>query len=215
MLVVEDIVDTGMTLQHLVKQLEAREPASLRVCALLDKRARRLVDTPIDYVGFEIPDEFVVGYGLDYRQRFRNLPFVATLRSEALVGRSRERSRGGVRRMPEARERPSSRQSARPRLPRFSDLFDISEEMITFAEKYQKVWESESKAMLALGEFLGGRAESMRYQVELMRMGSDSFRRYSQWSEALLSLRPDTLIQSFMRPPERPDAETAGDEAST
>ena len=101
--------------------------------------------------------------------------------------------------MPEARERPSSR----PRqsgLPRISDLFDISEEMITFAEKYQKVWESEAKATLGLGEFLGGRAESMRYQVELMRMGSDAFRRYTQWSEALLSLRPDTIIQSFMRP---------------
>jgi hypoxanthine phosphoribosyltransferase len=83
-LLVEDIVDTGMTLQHLVRQLGARDPASLRVCALLDKRARRLVETPLDYVGFEIPDEFVVGYGLDYQQRFRNLPFVATLRAETL-----------------------------------------------------------------------------------------------------------------------------------
>lgn len=81
-LVVEDIVDTGMTLNHLLRQLRAREPASLAVCALLDKRARRLVDLPLDYVGFEIPDEFVVGYGLDYRQRFRNLPFIATLRPE-------------------------------------------------------------------------------------------------------------------------------------
>jgi hypoxanthine phosphoribosyltransferase len=83
-LIVEDIIDTGMTLNHLMKQLEAREPASLRVCALLDKRVRRLVDVPLDYVGFEVPDEFVVGYGLDYRQRFRNLPFIATLRAEAL-----------------------------------------------------------------------------------------------------------------------------------
>lgn len=83
-LVVEDIVDTGMTLNHLLKQLWARDPASLRVCALLDKRARRIADVPLDYVGFEVPDEFVVGYGLDYRQRFRNLPFVATLRSDAL-----------------------------------------------------------------------------------------------------------------------------------
>jgi hypoxanthine phosphoribosyltransferase len=82
-LVVEDIIDTGMTLQHLVKMLESRNPASLRVCTLLDKRARRLVETPLAYVGFEIPDEFVVGYGLDYRQRFRNLPFIATLRPEA------------------------------------------------------------------------------------------------------------------------------------
>ncbi|TAK67786.1 MAG: hypoxanthine phosphoribosyltransferase [Dehalococcoidia bacterium] len=82
-LIVEDIIDTGMTLNHLMKQLRAREPASLAVCALLDKRARRLVDLPLDYVGFEVPDEFVVGYGLDYRQRFRNLPFIATVRSEA------------------------------------------------------------------------------------------------------------------------------------
>lgn len=81
-LVVEDIVDTGMTLHSLMRLLEARGPASLAVCALLDKRARRLVETPLAYVGFEIPDEFVVGYGLDYRQRFRNLPFVATLRPE-------------------------------------------------------------------------------------------------------------------------------------
>ena len=107
--------------------------------------------------------------------------------------------------MPEARERPSSR-PRRSGLPRISDLFDISEEMITFAEKYQKVWESEAKATLALGEFLGGRAESMRYQVEMMRMGSDAFRRYTQWSEALLNLRPDTIIQSFLRPPEQAPA---------
>jgi hypoxanthine phosphoribosyltransferase len=83
-LIVEDIVDTGMTLNHLMRQLQAREPASLRVAALLDKRVRRLVEVPLDYVGFEIPDEFVVGYGLDYRQHFRNLPFIATLRPEAL-----------------------------------------------------------------------------------------------------------------------------------
>ncbi|MDP9236890.1 MAG: hypoxanthine phosphoribosyltransferase [Chloroflexota bacterium] len=83
-LIVEDIIDTGMTLNHLLKQMQAREPASLHVCTLLDKRARRLVDLPLDYVGFEVPDEFVVGYGLDYQQRFRNLPFIATVRSEAL-----------------------------------------------------------------------------------------------------------------------------------
>jgi hypoxanthine phosphoribosyltransferase len=83
-LIVEDIVDTGMTLNHLMRQLQAREPGSLRVAALLDKRVRRLVEVPLDYVGFEIPDEFVVGYGLDYRQHFRNLPFVATLRPESL-----------------------------------------------------------------------------------------------------------------------------------
>lgn len=104
--------------------------------------------------------------------------------------------------MPEAQERPSSRPQRRPGLPRLTDIIDVSEEMIEFVEKYQKVWESESKAMLALGAFLGGRAESMRYQVEMMRMGSDAFRRYAQWSEALLNLRPDTILQSFMRPPE-------------
>ncbi len=92
-LIVEDIVDTGMTLNHLMKQLQAREPASLRVCALLDKRARRLVDVPLDYVGFEVPDEFVVGYGLDYHQRFRNLPFVATVRSDVLQQQAPSESR--------------------------------------------------------------------------------------------------------------------------
>ncbi len=81
-LVVEDIVDTGMTLNHLLGLLSARKPASLKVCALLDKRVRRLVDVPIDYVGFEVPDEFVVGYGLDYRQTYRNLPFIATLKAD-------------------------------------------------------------------------------------------------------------------------------------
>ncbi len=83
-LVVEDIVDTGMTLNSLLQELGLRRPASLRVCALLDKRARRLVEVPIDYVGFEIPDEFVVGYGLDFRQKFRNLPFIATLKRDWL-----------------------------------------------------------------------------------------------------------------------------------
>jgi hypoxanthine phosphoribosyltransferase len=83
--IVEDIVDTGMTLNHLMKQLWSRDPATLSVCTLLDKRVRRLVDLPLDYVGFEVPDEFVVGYGLDYRQRFRNLPFIATLKPEALA----------------------------------------------------------------------------------------------------------------------------------
>jgi hypothetical protein len=75
--------------------------------------------------------------------------------------------------------------------------------MIAFVEKYQKIWEAESKAMLALGEFLGARAESMRYQAELMRMGTDTARRYTRWSEALLSLRPDTILEAFMRPPTR------------
>ena len=83
-ILVEDIVDTGMTLNTLLQGLQLRHPSSLKVCALLDKRARRLVDVPIDYVGFEVPDEFVVGYGLDLRQKFRNLPFIATLKRDWL-----------------------------------------------------------------------------------------------------------------------------------
>jgi hypoxanthine phosphoribosyltransferase len=78
-LIVEDIVDSGLTLSYLYRILVAREPASVRVCALLTKPERRTVDMPIDYVGFEIPNEFVIGYGLDYAERFRNLPFVAVL----------------------------------------------------------------------------------------------------------------------------------------
>jgi len=81
-LLVEDIVDTGMTLRYILGHLESRGPASLAVCTLLDKRARRLVDVPIRYVGFELADEFVVGYGLDYHQRYRNLPFLARIRPE-------------------------------------------------------------------------------------------------------------------------------------
>ena len=71
--VVEDIVDTGHTLSFLLEEIEALEPASVKVCSLLDKPTRRIVSTPIDYVGFEIPDTFVVGYGLDYAQKYRNL----------------------------------------------------------------------------------------------------------------------------------------------
>ena len=80
LLMVEDIVDTGMTLNYLLGYLRADAPASLRVCTLLDKPARRLVDLPLDYVGFTIPDEFVVGYGLDFRGRHRNLPYIAVLK---------------------------------------------------------------------------------------------------------------------------------------
>jgi hypoxanthine phosphoribosyltransferase len=83
-LLVEDIVDTGMTLNHIVDYLNTKKPASIKICTLLDKRARRIVNVPLDYVGFEIPDEFVVGYGLDFQQRFRNLPFVAVLKHELL-----------------------------------------------------------------------------------------------------------------------------------
>jgi hypoxanthine phosphoribosyltransferase len=78
-LIVEDIVDSGLTLQYLMRNLGSRNPASLEVCALLTKPARRKVELPTRYVGFEIPDRFVVGYGLDYAERHRNLPFVAAL----------------------------------------------------------------------------------------------------------------------------------------
>ncbi len=73
-LIVEDIVDSGLTLSYLLRTLKAREPASLEVCALLTKPERRKVDLPIRYVGFEIPNRFVIGYGLDHAERFRNLP---------------------------------------------------------------------------------------------------------------------------------------------
>ncbi len=83
-LVIEDIIDTGLTLSYLLRNLEPRAPASLKVCVLLDKPARRIANLPIAYRGFEVPDKFVVGYGLDYRQMYRNLPFIATLTKEAL-----------------------------------------------------------------------------------------------------------------------------------
>ncbi len=75
-LVVEDIVDSGRTLSYLMEMLRDREPASLRLCTLLDKPDRRVVQVPVDYTGFQIPDEFVVGYGLDYAQKYRNLPYI-------------------------------------------------------------------------------------------------------------------------------------------
>ncbi|MBN1530898.1 MAG: hypoxanthine phosphoribosyltransferase [Thermoleophilaceae bacterium] len=78
-LIVEDIVDSGLTLSYLMRTLQARNPASLEVCALLTKPERRKVDLPIRYVGFEIPNRFAIGYGLDHAERFRNLPFVAVL----------------------------------------------------------------------------------------------------------------------------------------
>ena len=83
-LVVEDIVDSGLTLDYLRELLLARNPASLRVVTLLDKHERRRVHVPVDYVGFRIPDEFVVGYGLDYAQRFRNLPYITVLDADDL-----------------------------------------------------------------------------------------------------------------------------------
>ncbi|HET9494929.1 MAG TPA: hypoxanthine phosphoribosyltransferase [Chloroflexia bacterium] len=81
-LIVEDIIDSGLTLNYILETLQTRNPASLRVCALLSKPARRRVDVPVDYICFEIPDDFVVGYGLDYRQVYRNLPFVGVLKPE-------------------------------------------------------------------------------------------------------------------------------------
>jgi len=81
-LIVEDIIDTGLTLNYLLRYLRGKNPRSLRICALLDKPARRLVEIPIDYTGFVIPDEFVVGYGLDFGEYYRNLPFIGVLRRE-------------------------------------------------------------------------------------------------------------------------------------
>ena len=78
-LIVEDIVDSGLTLQYLMRTLQTRGPASLEVCALLTKPERRLVETPARYVGFEIPDKFAIGYGLDHAEKYRNLPYVAAL----------------------------------------------------------------------------------------------------------------------------------------
>ncbi len=81
-ILVEDIIDTGVTLKTLTKMLATRMPESLKVCSLLDKPSRRKVDFEGDYVGFKIPDEFVVGYGLDYAEKYRNLPEVCTLKPE-------------------------------------------------------------------------------------------------------------------------------------
>ena len=81
-LIVEDIIDSGLTLQYLLRNLRARNPGSLEVCALLTKPARRRVELPIRYVGFEIPDRYVIGYGLDYAQRYRNLSYVAVLNEQ-------------------------------------------------------------------------------------------------------------------------------------
>ena len=81
-LIVEDIVDSGLTLSYLFRMLTARNPETLEVCALLTKPERREVDLPIRYVGFEIPNRFAIGYGLDHAERFRNLPFVAVLEGE-------------------------------------------------------------------------------------------------------------------------------------
>ena len=87
-LVVEDIVDSGRTLSYLLEMLRNRGPKSLRLCTLLDKPDRRVVDVDVDYTGFQIPDKFVVGYGLDYDQRYRNLPYIGIVEFDEEIGRA-------------------------------------------------------------------------------------------------------------------------------
>jgi hypoxanthine phosphoribosyltransferase len=84
-LIVEDIIDSGHTLDYMHRLLQARNPASLRICTLLNKGSRRAVDVPVDYIGFDIPDEFVVGYGLDFDEIYRNLPYIAVLKPECFA----------------------------------------------------------------------------------------------------------------------------------
>ena len=79
-LVIEDIIDTGFTLKYLLRTLGGRNPKSIEVCTLLDRRARRIIEIDLKYIGFEIPDKFVIGYGLDYRQRYRNLPYIGVVK---------------------------------------------------------------------------------------------------------------------------------------
>jgi hypoxanthine phosphoribosyltransferase len=86
-LIVEDIIDTGLTLHYLLDTVRARKPASVKVAALLDKPSRRRIEAKADYLGFQIPDAFVVGYGLDFAQRYRNLPFIGILKPEIYAGR--------------------------------------------------------------------------------------------------------------------------------
>lgn len=80
LLIIEDIIDTGMTLDYLIKHLETKKPKSIKICTLLDKPDRRKYNVKVDYVGFEIPDKFVVGYGLDYNEIYRNLPYIAEIK---------------------------------------------------------------------------------------------------------------------------------------
>jgi hypoxanthine phosphoribosyltransferase len=84
-LIVEDIVDTGLTLHYLVDNLKSRKPASLKICCCLDKPSRRAIPVKVDYVGFSIPDEFVVGYGLDYGEKYRNLPYIGILNTDDCI----------------------------------------------------------------------------------------------------------------------------------
>lgn len=82
-LLIEDIVDTGVTLNHIRERILSRTPKSLKICTFLDKKERRIVEIPLDYVGFEIPNRFVVGYGLDYDNKFRNLPYISIFKKKA------------------------------------------------------------------------------------------------------------------------------------
>ncbi|MBI9012304.1 MAG: hypoxanthine phosphoribosyltransferase [Clostridiales bacterium] len=79
-LIVEDIIDSGLTLEYLVSNFETRHPASIKICTLLNKVERRKVDLEVDYIGFKVPDEFIVGYGIDYAEKYRNLPYVGILK---------------------------------------------------------------------------------------------------------------------------------------
>ncbi|MBQ8975651.1 MAG: hypoxanthine phosphoribosyltransferase [Oscillospiraceae bacterium] len=81
-IIVEDIIDSGMTLSYLKEFLGQRNPASIKICTLLDKKSRRKIDIDVDYIGFECPDEFIVGYGLDYAERYRNLPYIGVLKPD-------------------------------------------------------------------------------------------------------------------------------------
>jgi hypoxanthine phosphoribosyltransferase len=94
-IVVEDIIDTGLTLNYLLRYLHDKGPASIRICCLLDKPARRLAEIPIDYRGFTIPDRFVIGYGLDYDERYRNLPYIGVLKPSVYGGAPPEGEAGG------------------------------------------------------------------------------------------------------------------------
>jgi hypothetical protein len=108
-----------------------------------------------------------------------------------------EAGRGKELHMP---EREDEKADARPRrrLPRMSDLLDVTDDMIAFADKYQQVWENEAKATISLGEFLNFRAQSLRTQVDLMRMGTDAFNRYNAWSEAIFGVRPESFMRGLM-----------------
>ena len=87
---IEDVIDTGLTLNYILNNLRTRKPASLEVCVLFNKPTKRLIDIPTRYKGFDLPDQFVVGYGLDYREKYRNLPFVGVLKTGVLKGNSRD-----------------------------------------------------------------------------------------------------------------------------